>query len=64
MWSVMCSCRHVRHMQARSCLSTGWNRCLAWLFGTVAVFVQGGGRGTVQGTVRCNVVCPAMGMPN
>ena len=44
MRSVMCICRHVRRTQARSCPRTGWalNRCLAWLFGTVAVFAQGG----------------------
>ena len=48
MWGVMCVCHHVCHMQARSCLSTGWalNRCFAWFFGTVAVLAQGGGRGT------------------
>ena len=45
MWAIMCVCRHVCHMQARSCLSTGWalNRCFAWFFGTVAVLAQGGG---------------------
>ena len=45
MWVIMCVCHHVCHMQARSCLSTGWalNRCFAWFFGTVAVLAQGGG---------------------
>ena len=47
MWAIMCVCHHVCHMQARSCLSTGWalNRCFAWFFGTVAVLAQGGGGG-------------------
>ena len=45
MWAIMCVCHNACHMQARSCLSTGWalNRCFAWFFGTVAVLAQGGG---------------------
>ena len=45
MWAVMCVCHQVCHMQAWSCLSTGWalNRCFAWFFGTVAVLAQKGG---------------------
>ena len=42
MWAVICICRHVCYTQARSCLSTVLNHCLAWLFGTVAVLAQGG----------------------
>ena len=45
MWAITCVCRHVCHMQAQSCLSTGWalNCCFAWFFETPAVLAQRGG---------------------
>ena len=38
-------CYRVCRSQARACLSTGWalNHCVAWIFWTEAVLMQGGG---------------------
>jgi len=49
MWGVMCVCHHVCHMQARSCLSTGWalNRCFAWISGTATVLAPEGADSTI-----------------
>ena len=59
MWAIMCVCHHVCHKQTRSCLSTGWmlNHCFAWVFGTVAVLVQGGG-GVSAVLQSCTVALP------